>query len=128
TMLTGRPGGSGTDIRHDEYVRNYGFRVDINGLAGSPVSATGAEMVDSTSPCAGCGPNGVDYFDSEITSMDLQGSASWGPVHIRESPTRQSLGRTSQRTSGVDFPADSFFDIFVELDMPDGSTLHNEQP
>src|SRR5205823_3661693 len=50
-----------------------------------------------------------------------------GPVHIRESPSRPSLGQIRQQSPGVDFPADSFFDIFVEIQTSAG-VLHNEDP
>src|SRR5436190_16328837 len=68
-------------------------------------------------------------IQTQITHMDLQGSNSaFGPLHIRESPSRPSLGQIRQQSPGADFPADSFFDVFIEMDMPDGTTLHNEQP
>jgi hypothetical protein len=60
--------------------------------------------------------------------MQLTGAGPlFGPVMVRESPSRQSLGRIQQITPTLDFPADSFFDIFVEIDTPLGP-LHNEDP
>ncbi|MCO6450513.1 MAG: hypothetical protein J5I90_06955 [Caldilineales bacterium] len=68
-------------------------------------------------------------IDTEIVSMSLTGQAPLplGPVMLRESPTRASTGKTTQRTPGTDFPADSFFDVFVELDSNLG-TLHHDLP
>ncbi|MBI3960360.1 MAG: hypothetical protein HY328_16220 [Chloroflexi bacterium] len=67
-------------------------------------------------------------IDTEILSMDLTGqSPKLGPIRLRESPTRASTGTVSQQTPGADFPANSFFDVFVEIDTSLG-TLHNEQP
>lgn len=39
---------------------------------------------------------------------------------IRESPTRASSGRVTGAVSSLsDYPADSFFDVFVEIDIPE---------
>jgi hypothetical protein len=67
---------------------------------------------------------------TEIVEMSLSGAASFGPVTVRESPDRESKGMVEQRESGQDFPADSFFDVFVEIDIEDinGFTVHNEEP
>jgi hypothetical protein len=65
---------------------------------------------------------------TEIVEMELSGPASFGPVIVRESPDKQSTGEVRQQEPGQDFPADSFFDIFVEIELPDlGLTLHNEE-
>src|SRR5205823_14747012 len=80
-------------------------------------------------PCGvGCSPTGLTYIDTQMTMLSLTGTSSvFGPVHIRESPSRPSLGRTQQQQASADFPADSFFDVFVEIDTSQG-VLHNEQP
>lgn len=67
-------------------------------------------------------------IDTEILSMDLVGqSPKLGSIRLRESPTRSSVGTVTQQTPGVDFPANSSFDVFVEIDTALG-TLHNKQP
>jgi len=66
-------------------------------------------------------------IETEIVQMNLAGASPFGPLQLRESPTRQSLGRIMQQTAGQDYPADSFFDVFVELNTALGP-LHNEQP
>jgi len=67
--------------------------------------------------------------DTEIISMDLVGqSPQLGTVRLRESPARPSIGQVSQQQPDSDFPADSFFDVFVEIEIPNVGTLHNEQP
>lgn len=67
--------------------------------------------------------------DTEIISMDLVGrSPQLGTVRLRESSTQPSTGQVSQQNPDSDFPADSFFDVFVEIDVPNVGTLHNEQP
>jgi len=102
--------------------------VEINGVGSDNFRLDGPNTVHRDNPCVGCGPGGRTTIDTEITAFDFTGNSSiLGPVHIRESPSRPSLGRISQQQPGVDFPADSFFDVFAELDTSLG-TLHNDQP
>ncbi len=66
-------------------------------------------------------------IETELLEMNLTGMMAAGEIHLRESPTKQSLGRVHQQMAGQDFPADSFFDVFVDLETPLGM-LHNERP
>ena len=66
-------------------------------------------------------------IDTEIVSLELHGISPIGPVTIRESGVRASTGTVKQQEAGVDFPADSFFDVFVEIETPFG-TFHNNDP
>lgn len=63
----------------------------------------------------------------ELLSLDLQGATPLlGNIILRESPTRQSLGQTTV-LSPAQF--DSFFDVFVEIELNAGAThLFNDQP
>ncbi|MBI3910260.1 MAG: hypothetical protein HY320_04925 [Armatimonadetes bacterium] len=75
------------------------------------------------------GPQPRTYqIDTELVSMNLTGFSSMlgGDVTVRESPTRASTGRITG-PSKVGFPANSFFDVFVEIDVPGIGRLHNEQ-
>jgi hypothetical protein len=66
---------------------------------------------------------------TEIVEMELRGDSELGPVIVRESANRESKGEVRQQGAGEDFPADSFFDVFVEVELPDlDLTLHNEEP
>ena len=71
--------------------------------------------------------DGKLVIEAEMVSMVLRGNTTLGPITIRESPLRQSPGRITQQTAGTDFPADSFFDIFVEAETPVG-LLRNDDP
>jgi hypothetical protein len=89
--------------------------------------------------------DGRDEAPSEITQLELAGMSSVGPVklHLRDAtkhPFRRSLGQIEERvnnTAGIlDVPpftpagtADSFFDVFVEVEVPGlGLVLHNAVP
>jgi hypothetical protein len=52
---------------------------------------------------------------TEIVAMELFGNSPtlFGPVTLTNNPTGNSVGGTRQRTSGGNFPADSFFDVFL---------------
>jgi hypothetical protein len=69
-------------------------------------------------------------IDTEIVSMQLTGtSVHVGPIVITESASRTSNGAIQQLSPGVDFPASSFFDVFVDLRIDSVHiTLHNDDP
>jgi len=71
----------------------------------------------------------IGTFQAEIVSMELSGdSASLGLVTVNLVPYPRSTGKTiGSPEPGNDFPADSFFDVFVEIDLP-GLCGSNNQP
>ncbi|MEI6654797.1 MAG: choice-of-anchor D domain-containing protein [Verrucomicrobiota bacterium] len=66
-------------------------------------------------------PDGIRSFDTEMLSLDL--TLPDGTM-LRESPTKQSLGRLHQTpaASGTGFTISSFFDVFLELSTDGGNT------
>ena len=74
-----------------------------------------------------------DSIDTEIVAMQLEGSCQPGniPVKVRVSGSQASTGRIIEQNDSIpgtlEFPADSFFDVFFEIDTPIG-TLHNNDP
>ncbi|MFQ6092289.1 MAG: hypothetical protein ACE5OR_06345, partial [bacterium] len=64
-------------------------------------------------------------IDTEILQLDLVD----GGVTIRQSPVKPSLGQIKAKAGQgcADYCADSFFDVFFEIETMMG-TLHNEQP
>jgi hypothetical protein len=64
--------------------------------------------------------------------MSLVGTSAYiGPITVVESPSKKSNGTVRQQNAGHDFPADSFFDVFVEIQTmlgPPVSVLHNDDP
>lgn len=73
--------------------------------------------------------DGLVDIQTEIVEMELTGMASFGEVIVRPHPDQPSLGMVEQQEPGVDFPADSFFDVFVEVELPHISmTAVTEEP
>ncbi len=90
------------------------------------VDFEGPTVVDRDDPALGLG--GLFQISTEIVSMDLTGSI--GPIDatIHESPTRVSGGLVREITPGGGqgtFNADSFFDMFFEIEIDGGPTLYN---
>jgi len=70
---------------------------------------------------------------TEITELELSGTASFGDLIVRLNPDKRSTGMVEQQEAGKDTPADSFFDVFVQVELPDpnGGTnvlAVNEEP
>jgi len=92
--------------------------VSINGGPAQPFVANGP--VDTVAYGRSPGPGQLGTFDTEMLSMNLIGSFG---VMIRESPTRQSLGKTSVTDIGGGmYHIDSFFDVFTELSLDGGQS------
>jgi hypothetical protein len=64
----------------------------------------------------------VDKFDIEIVQMALSGVSEFGPIMLRESPTKQSLGKHTIRSDPRGYRVSSFFDVFTELSTDGGAT------
>lgn len=67
----------------------------------------------------------------EMVELNLVGTSRNRDILIRESPTRFSHGRNiGAPAATTDYPADSFFDVFVEIDIPDLGALglYNDLP
>lgn len=100
---------------------------DVPGMVGGQtnVSAAGTAVVRRAKQS-----EATLVFDTEMLQMDLTGNSSVGSFILRESPTRQSLGRVWPPVSGdPDFDllsVHSFFDVFLELDVA-GQHLYNTQ-
>lgn len=76
---------------------------------------------------------GMRTIDTEILQLDLRGTSPlFGPVQVTLSPESRSQGMIQGQADpdgDVLYPADSFFDVFFEINFPDqGKTLHNTEP
>jgi len=100
--------------------------MNVPGLGNGTVEMTGTSTVQRQNPCVGCGPGGRTKIETEIIAMSLTGNSSTlGAIVLNESPTKVSSGQVTEQSPGVNFPADSFFDIFFEIQTSQG-LLHND--
>lgn len=113
------------------------FTVTLNGPT-TIVRETAPQDVTAYPPAgralpAGPSGNGLDEVETEMIQLDLQGLTSmFGTVHVHQSPTRATHGLFEEQvddTPGeMDFPADSFFDVFFEIDITGVDTVYNQDP
>ncbi len=110
----------------DSFPSGADMLIELNGIG--PVNATlnGPTIVQRGDPADDDG-DGLTEIQTEIVSMNLTGVTQYGPVSATQSQTRPSHGIVKQQTQGADYPAESFFDVFVELSTPLGP-LHNQDP
>lgn len=106
------------------------IELEIIGMFTETITVTGPTTVSRGMPYDP--GDGHIKIDTEIISMNLVGtSVHIGPITIIESPSKASTGAIRQQIAGTDFPADSFFDVFVEIQTtlsPPVHTLHNDDP
>jgi hypothetical protein len=102
--------------------------LEIIGLFNETVTVNGATEVRRSGPYDP--GDGHIKIDTEIIFMYLVGfSTHIGSMTIVESPSKTSNGTIRQVTAGTDYPADSFFDVFVEIHTAFPSPnkiLHND--
>ena len=80
----------------------------------------------------------LDEVQTEMVALSLTGTSSLGPVVVRLNPNAPTLGEIEERSNDnvglLDLEpfaageADSFFDVFFEIELPDGTVLHNNKP
>ena len=100
--------------------------LDLPGMDAVNVTLNGPTIVRRGSPSDDNG-NGRQEIPTEIIAMNLTGMSPLGPITLKQSATRPSKGLIEQQVSGQDFPADSFFDVFFEIETAQGM-LSNLQP
>ncbi len=64
------------------------------------------------------------HFDTEMLQLDIAGGDLPGGLMLRESPSKPSLGRTSERNDPIHptYHIESFFDVFTEVSTDGGMT------
>jgi hypothetical protein len=119
-------------VGFDEFDSAATIRIELDPMYGGydfEVTAAGPTRVQRSDPYDP--GDGRVMIETEIIQMELTGPSPIGPVSVRESPTIASQGEVQQITPGIDFPAESFFDVFVEIDTPHPptglGTLHNQE-
>jgi hypothetical protein len=72
-----------------------------------------------------------DVIETEMIELNLRAeSPNIGRIEIRQNPGFPAVGQT-EWWPPPDFPAESFFDVYIEVEFPDvlaGQILHNEVP
>jgi hypothetical protein len=105
----------------DDFPSGALLNLEVPGAGLVHVTLNGPSQVQRSDPHDTDGDGRME-IETELLSMDLSGMSPNGPLLMRESPTRLSLGRIVQQAPGVDYPADSFFDVFFELSLNGGNT------
>lgn len=74
-------------------------------------------------------PDGRHQIDTELISVARIGNSRLfgGEVSVRESLNRVSAGAVTELRANSDFPAQAYFDVFVDIATPLG-TVHNIEP
>ena len=107
------PPQSGSQL--ETFGSSVAFDLSFNGGPAQPQSAPATVSVNVSAT----GTPGV--FDTEMVQLDIAGGTLPSAVRVRESPTLQSLGRTTvEDLGGGLYRIDSFFDIFTELSLDGG--------
>jgi hypothetical protein len=105
----------------DEFPSGALLTLDVPGAGPAYVTLNGPSTVRRSDPNDSDGDGRME-IDTELLAMNLSGQSPIGPMRLRESPTRASLGRIVQQAPGVDFPAFSFFDVFFDVSWDNGQS------
>lgn len=100
----------------DEYPFLTGM-VDLQLLQFGAANANvaGRMVVSRSDPVIG----GINRVDALMLDLDVSGLSGLGNVNLRIRPFQPAPSNTGRYLgTGNDFPCDSFFDIFVDIDLP----------
>jgi hypothetical protein len=142
-MFTGMPGYDATD-----HIFVSPLLSDQNTVIGRSSSFGDGSANDTTNPIqigagsmalTGTGdpsvvpsgfPTGNDEIHTAILSMDLQGGGfqvlAGSNAQAVNASVPNSFGEVEAGQNSADFPAKSFFDVFVEIEIPGLGTAHND--
>lgn len=102
--------------------------VQLSTSTGAPlpdVVLSGSVTVMRSSPMLSL--DGITGLTTELTAMSLTGMSptpNGVPISMTLNPEKLSMGYTKQQKAGQDFPAQSFFDVFVDITIG-GETYQN---
>ena len=104
----------------DEFKSAAILEVDLTTIGGPILSITvvGPTRITRSDPFDP--GDGKQMISTEIVSMVLQGGTPEIPITVLERGDRQSRGMIQQKTPDNWFPANSFFDVFIEAQTPLG--------
>lgn len=95
------------------------LELSLDGVNWIPANASGGVQTKITHT-SNVGSKAL--FDTEMLALNLSGNGPIGPFMIRESPTKQSLGKHTLNSTGQGLLASSFFDVFLELSTDGGQS------
>ncbi|GMV64243.1 MAG: hypothetical protein AMXMBFR75_00510 [Candidatus Hinthialibacteria bacterium] len=110
-----------------------GLGCEIEGPGGEVANVTfnGTAEIRRSTPTDLDG-DGRTEIQTEMLAMELTANSPFpslpGVLRLRESPSRPSQGKIESQEVGHHFMADSFFDVFFDLELPGGETLSNFEP
>ncbi len=125
TMFPTFPGGAPGYVNNTTMSKEASFTLTLYGYPPEPIVVTGTEMVTWTDPYIG--PDDHVYIDAEIVEMELSDLG----MTIRNNPDVVSPGVSRSASPYIDFPAESFFDVMYEMEIPGifpGETLLTYEP
>jgi hypothetical protein len=85
------------------------FEYSDDGLTWTPGFGSGTAACSISNPIGNTG--NPDVYDTEMLQLDITGAGLW----LRESPTKQSLGRHTIGTDPRGHRISSFFDVWLEM-------------
>ncbi len=112
-------------------ILNVSAEVSVTSLLGAEtISLAGTVTIQRDDPHL---DSGVEVVDAEIIAMDLVGASVTGSIVVAESATLVSSSELRSLQPPPDqFPASSFFDVFIVVTLPASPsstvTRHNEVP
>lgn len=71
-------------------------------------------------PAGDANRDGKTEVPIEIVQLELTGTTPI-PVRLRDDPAWRSTGIVQESVGGAPFPADSFFDVYYEIEVPGGA-------
>jgi hypothetical protein len=102
-----------------QFDSTYDANLSVNGSPLVPLHSSGSVTAWTYNKIG----HVTGMFDTELLGMNLSGLSPYGPVMLRESPTRASLGKTQiEDVGGGQYRISSFFDVFTELSLDGGAT------
>src|SRR5262249_9676492 len=130
------PGGKGSDTVSSGATVGIDFNGDCIAdqvlTLGGPVTIGKRGPADDSANFPGTRPvdGHIDAIDTQISAMMLPGGGVTlraGPYSGSAQPLQPSLGAVAEKPSNPNL-ADSFFDVFVEVDFGGGSRGYNTTP
>lgn len=109
----------------DGFESDMNLVVDVTGVGEATTTLEGPVAVSRGEPRD---DDGTRVVDTEIVSMSMTGQFMGFDVELRINPEVSSVGEVRANGPTSDFPADSFFDVFFEVEIEGVGVLVNLEP